>query len=127
MTPEQKARVNIDKMLEAAGYVIQDLRGGNGLNLAVSLGVAVREYPTNSGEVDYLLFVGGKPVGVIEAKEESKGAVLMTVAEQSKRYAESGLKRIFFFQNSLNPTAHKGLNRFAASNVARRLLKNILN
>ncbi|GHU55940.1 type III restriction endonuclease subunit R [Clostridia bacterium] len=92
MTPEQKARENIDKMLSGAGYDIQDLRGGNGLNLAASLGVAVREYPTNSGEVDYLLFIDGKPVGVVEAKEENKGAVLTIVAEQSKRYAESGLK-----------------------------------
>ena len=89
MTPEQKARLNIDKMLLDAGYVIQDMRE---LNRAASLGVAVREYPTNSGEVDYLIFIGGEPVGVIEAKEENKGAVLTTVAEQSKRYAESGLK-----------------------------------
>jgi type I restriction enzyme R subunit len=89
MTPEQKARVEIDRMLTRAGYVIQDMKE---LNRTASLGVAVREYPTNSGEVDYLLFIDGEPVGVIEAKEEKKGAVLNTVADQSKRYAESGLK-----------------------------------
>jgi type I restriction enzyme R subunit len=92
MTPEQKAREKIDKMLIEAGYVIQDVRGGNGLNITASLGVAVREFPTNSGEVDYLIFIGGRPVGIIEAKKEDEGHKLTSVAEQSKRYAESGLK-----------------------------------
>jgi len=56
MTPEAKARVNIDKMLAGAGYVLQDMRD---FNRAAAIGVAVREYPTQSGPVDYLLFVGG--------------------------------------------------------------------
>jgi len=89
MTPEAAARVNIDKMLMDAGYVIQDM---SGFNRAAAPGVAVREYPTRSGPVDYLLFVGGKPVGVVEAKAEYKGASLLSVAEQSRRYIESGLK-----------------------------------
>ena len=89
MTPEAKARINIDKMLTDAGYVLQDMKE---FNRAASLGVAVREYPTNSGPVDYLLFIDGKPVGVVEAKVEDKGFSLTGVAEQSKRYAESGLK-----------------------------------
>jgi len=54
MTPEAKARVNIDNMLMASGYVIQDMKE---FNRTASLGVAVREYPTNSGPVDYLLFI----------------------------------------------------------------------
>ena len=62
MTPEAKARVNIDRMLTDAGYVLQDM---SGFNRTAALGVAVREYPTQSGPVDYLLFVGGKPVGVV--------------------------------------------------------------
>jgi len=89
MTPEAKARVNIDKMLTESGYILQDM---SGFNRTAALGVAVREFPTNSGPVDYLLFVGGKPVGVVEAKAEDKGFSLTGVAEQSKRYAESGLK-----------------------------------
>lgn len=91
MTPEAKARINIDNMLIASGYVIQDMKE---LNLTASLGVAVREYPTNSGPVDYLLFIDGKPGGVIEAKAEEKGETLSAVAEQSARYATSGLKYI---------------------------------
>lgn len=89
MHPEEKARLAIDEKLEQAGYAVQDM---SELNPAARLGVAVREYPTNSGPVDYLLFIDAKPVGVIEAKARNKGEQLISVAEQSKRYAESGLK-----------------------------------
>ncbi len=89
MTPEAKARQSIDKKLIDAGYVIQDMKE---FNPSQSLGVVVREYPTNSGAVDYLIFINKKPVGVIEAKETNKAESLTTVADQSKRYAESGLK-----------------------------------
>lgn len=89
MHPEEKARIEIDAKLEQAGYVVQDM---SELNPAAKFGVAVREYPTNSGPVDYLLFIDRVPVGVIEAKAHDKGHQLTTVAEQSKRYAESGLK-----------------------------------
>lgn len=89
MTPEAKARVEIDKKLFAVGYTLQDMKD---FNPAVSLGVAVREYPTQSGPVDYLLFINKIPVGVIEAKATNKGESLTSVADQSKRYAESGLK-----------------------------------
>lgn len=89
MTPEAKSRANIDKMLTDVGYVLQDM---SCFNRTVALGVAVREYPTQSGPVDYLLFIGGKPVGVVEAKAEHKGVTLTNDAEQSERYATSGLK-----------------------------------
>ncbi len=81
MTPEEKARKNIDKLLEAAGWVVQDYRD---LNLGAALGVAVREFPLKSGPADYLLFVDRKAVGVIEAKPE--GTTLSGVAEQSQGY-----------------------------------------
>lgn len=88
MTPEAKAREIIDKKLSEAGYAVQDM---SQLNPAASLGVAVREYPTKSGPVDYLIFIDKKPVGVVEAKPTNKGETLTSAAEQSKRYAESGL------------------------------------
>ena len=69
MTSELKARTNIDKMLIDAGYMIQDMED---FNRAAVLGVAVREFQTNSGPVDYLLFIGGKPCGIIEAKAEGE-------------------------------------------------------
>ena len=46
MTPEAKACLNIDKMLAGAGYVLQDM---SDFNRAAAIGVAVREYPTQSG------------------------------------------------------------------------------
>ena len=52
MTPEEQARVVIDKKLEQSGWTIQDMKK---LNLTASLGVAVREFPTSTGPVDYAL------------------------------------------------------------------------
>ena len=49
MTPEEKARLAIDEKLNQSGWVIQDMKR---LNLSASLGVAVREFPTSTGEVD---------------------------------------------------------------------------
>ena len=89
MTPETKARIKIDKKLEEAGYVVQDFKE---FNPAASLGVVVREYPTSSGPVDYLIFVNKIPCGVIEAKKTQAAESLTSVAEQSKRYIESDLQ-----------------------------------
>lgn len=91
MTPEEKARLVIDEKLCQSGWIIQDMKQ---LNLSVSLGVAIREFPTNTGEVDYALFVDGKPVGVIEAKREEAGQSITEVELQSGRYANSTFKWI---------------------------------
>ena len=66
MTPEQKAREIIDRKLAQSGWIVQDMKQ---LNLFAGLGVAVREFPTSTGPVDYALFVEGTPVGIIEAKK----------------------------------------------------------
>ena len=47
MTPEEKARLVIDEKLKQSGWVIQDIKE---LNLSTALGVAVREFPTSTGE-----------------------------------------------------------------------------
>lgn len=86
MTPEQLARVQIDHKLIQAGWVIQDFQQ---MNPIASLGVAVREFPTSSGPVDYALFVDGKPVGIVEAKQDNKAEGLTEVEGQSARYAKS--------------------------------------
>src|SRR5437879_4156005 len=54
------------------------------MNLGVGLGVAVREFGTASGPVDYALFVGGTLCGVVEAKPE--GTTLSGFADQAARY-----------------------------------------
>ena len=64
-TPEAKARKNIAAQLVACGWVIQDRAV---MNLYTGQGVAVREFPLETGFVDYLLFVDRKAVVVIEAK-----------------------------------------------------------
>ena len=91
MTPEEQARQHIDERLTQAGWVLQDLRQ---VNPFASLGVAVREYPTSTGPVDYALFVEGKPVGVIEAKKDDLGESITVVEGQSGRYARSTFKYI---------------------------------
>ena len=87
--PEQKARDHIDKMLVEAAWVVQSK---NKVNLSAGKGVAVREYQTDVGPADYVLFVDRKPLGVIEAKREEQGEKLTVHEDQSKDYAESKLK-----------------------------------
>ena len=76
MSPEEKAREVIDKKLIQSGWVVQDMKN---IELTAALGVAVREFPTSSGEVDYALFVDGTPVGVIEAKRSDAGENITAV------------------------------------------------
>ena len=91
MKPEDKARIIIDKKLIESGWTIQDVKS---LNLSASLGVAVREFPTSTGPVDYALFLEGIPVGVIEAKKSELGENITSVESQSARYATSTFKWI---------------------------------
>lgn len=88
-TPEQLARDNIDKQLIACGWVVQSKKK---INIGESLGVVVREYQTDVGPADYVLFVDKKPVGIIETKEENKGFQLTQVEDQSTEYAQAKLK-----------------------------------
>ena len=77
-------RRNIDNLLIAAGWVIQDRKA---LDRHAGVGVAVRELPTAAGPCDYSLFIDGKAAGVIEAKRS--GTTLSGVAEQSARYMDN--------------------------------------
>jgi len=81
-TPEQRARENVDRQLTAAGWIIQRYRD---LNRYAGQGVAATEFPTGTGPSDYLLYVDGKAVGVIEAKKE--GVTLSGVELQTDRYS----------------------------------------
>ena len=83
-SPEQLAREAIDRQLEAACWVVQSL---DQLNLSASRGVAVRELQSQGGPADYILFVDGKALGVIEAKKA--GTTLSGVSEQSERYSHA--------------------------------------
>lgn len=89
LTPEQKARENIDKQLQLAGWIVQDYKS---INPSAGIGIAVREYPTESGSADYILFIDRKPLGVIEAKKER--ITLSAVHDQTTRYSADNLKFI---------------------------------
>jgi type I restriction enzyme R subunit len=94
-TPEQRARDQIDRQLIAAGWQVQDNKA---INLNAGTGIAVRDkfagqqiwpasccpqgawawmparqYQTDVGPADYVLFVNQQAVGVIEAKPEAWG------------------------------------------------------
>ncbi|MBK7821079.1 MAG: DEAD/DEAH box helicase family protein [Tessaracoccus sp.] len=85
LAAEQRARVLIDRQLDAAGWAVQD-RGSVNL-FAPQRGIAVREaiMKPGHGRVDYLLYVDKEVVGVIEAKP--MGTPLSGVEWQSAMYA----------------------------------------
>ena len=87
--PEQLARDLIDAMLIAPGWIVQSKKN---LNLNAASGVAVREYQTDIGPADYVLFVDKKPVGIIEAKRAEEGVHLTMHEDQSEGYAAAKLK-----------------------------------
>ena len=84
MNPEQQARQNIDRLLEQAGWALQD---AGAINLYESAGVAVREFSLKPGHgsADYLLYVNRRAAGIIEAKPE--GHTLVGVEIQSEKYS----------------------------------------
>lgn len=87
--PEQLARDKIDSLLEQAGWKVQSK---SKIDFSAGIGVAVREYQTDAGPADYVLFVNRKPVGIIEAKRENEAVNITVVEEQSVRYANAKLK-----------------------------------
>ncbi|HHT28246.1 MAG TPA: DEAD/DEAH box helicase family protein [Firmicutes bacterium] len=87
--PEQRARDRIDYLLTAAGWQLQTRET---MHVFSSLGVAVRELHTTEGPADYILFVDGKPVGVIEAKKEEEGFRLTSHEDQTEGYRTSSIK-----------------------------------
>ena len=89
--PEQIARDNIDRQLIACGWVIQNIKQ---VNLNAGAGVAVKEYVTDVGPADYVLFVDGKPCGIIEAKREEEAYRLSEHEDQSFGYAKARLKHL---------------------------------
>ena len=83
MKPEEKARIIIDRMLNDAGWEVVDR---NHYSPEVSA-IAVEEgLLKGNREADYLLFLNGKAVGVLEAKKESVSIYSEIVADQAEKY-----------------------------------------
>jgi type I restriction enzyme, R subunit len=98
MTPEEKARQQIDAMLTASGWAVQTK---DKINLSASRGVAVAELSFKTGEPDYTLFADAKAIATVEAKPE--GETLAGVEEQSTKYVSGvpfGLPALSFCYES---------------------------
>ncbi|RYG64053.1 hypothetical protein EON80_19965, partial [bacterium] len=81
MTPEERSRLEIDTLLGKCGWILQNR---SELDVDAAVGVAVREFPLVEpfGEADYLLYLDGRAVGIIEAKPS--GWTLKGVEVQSQ-------------------------------------------
>ena len=86
---QQKARDTIDQLLDQSGWKVQSK---NKIDFSAGFGIAIREYQTDVGPADYVLFIDKNPVGVIEAKPEDWGQKITTVEDQSAGYAAAKLK-----------------------------------
>lgn len=84
---EAATRVLIDDQLAARGWIVDSEKTtfAAGARPHKSKNIAIAEWPTASGPVDYALFCGLTCVGVIEAKRHGKD--VPAVLQQAKRYA----------------------------------------
>jgi type I restriction enzyme R subunit len=85
-TPEAKARVRIDAMLERAGWKVVDREGDNAMSVADGAEALREGLLKGSLEADYLLMVAGKVVGVLEAKRSDVNVNCSRVSDQAMRY-----------------------------------------
>ena len=79
-TPEQKARDNIDRLLEEAGWKVQNNKE---IDFNAGPGIAVREYPTDTGPADYALFLR-LPTGIFYAHGVKANVIFFDNHEASK-------------------------------------------
>src|SRR5580658_1720568 len=85
----------IDPKLKAAGCRIIALEDGKPLSFYDRC--AIQEYQTDNGPADYALCVGGRILGIIEAKKLTLGP--QNVLTQAERYSRGA---------STNPLSYKG-------------------
>ena len=86
---EADTRKLIDGQLAAAGWTVDsaNLTYAKGARPQKSRHLAIAEWPTETGPADYALFIGLKPVAVVEAKRRNidvSGAL-----QQAKRYSRT--------------------------------------
>lgn len=87
---EAQTRQLIDAQLRAAGWEADSVKlrydKNNGVRPEKGRCLAIAEWPTNTGPADYVLFLGLRPVAVIEAKRKNKA--VMNALEQAARYSQ---------------------------------------
>jgi type I restriction enzyme R subunit len=85
LLPEQKARIKIGELLKKAGWDIISRNEYSDIYNACAITEALL---TGNLEADYLLFVGGKAIGVLEAKR-AENNLSVEVAAQAQNYTKS--------------------------------------
>ena len=97
LLPEEKARKKIDALLKKAGWKIVSREEYSPGMSAVAIGEGLLK---GNLEADYLLFLEGKAIGVLEAKKES--AVLSDiVANQAENYTHQLLPMYQYWEKPL--------------------------
>ena len=86
MKPEEKARKVIDKLFAASGWQVVDRE-----HYAPTISAAAIEEGllNHNMEADYLLFINGKAIGVLEAKKEEVDVSADWVKAQAENYVNN--------------------------------------
>lgn len=86
MKPEEKARKVIDKLFAASGWQVVDRE-----SYAPTISAAAIEEGllNHNMEADYLLFINGKAIGVLEAKKEEVDVSADWVKAQAENYVNN--------------------------------------
>lgn len=84
---EADTRRIIDAQLQAVGWEVDSVERTHAKGARPQKGknLAIAEWPTETGPADYVLFVGLRPVAVVEAKRQRKD--VSSSLEQAKRYS----------------------------------------
>lgn len=96
MKPEQKSREKINHLLVDAGWSVVDREHYSPTVSAVAIEEGLLQ---GNLEADYLLFLDGKAIGVIEAKKET-APLSEIVANQAENYTHNILD---WYQTWFNP------------------------
>ena len=98
MTPEQKARVLIDQMFEDAGWKVVTR---DDYSPSLSAAAIVEGILQGGKEADYLLFINGKAVGVLEAKKATTDVSSDKVTSQAEGYTQKLTKYYQYYAKPL--------------------------
>jgi len=112
MTPEKKARQEIDRQLDQAGWIVQN---PSEMNIFAGPGVAIREFPLNSGFADYLLYLDGKAASVARRNKDHIASSLTIGSDDVPFNQLGGLGRVYeLFGDSLASILDELNTRLAA-------------
>ena len=98
MTPEEKARVLIDQMFRDSGWEVVSREEYSADMSAVAIAEGILQ---GGREADYLLFINGMAVGVLEAKKERMDVSSDKVKSQAELYTHLLLPFYKFWSNPL--------------------------